>query len=80
VVLGCAQDSFCPIIFGRPFLHTVGDEINLPHEKVFIKCAREKLEFNFSNFYNKHIIKEPFTQDIIETLACVAVASSDVVE
>jgi hypothetical protein len=28
VVLGCAQDSFCPIIFGRPFLHTVGVEIN----------------------------------------------------
>jgi hypothetical protein len=28
VVLGCAQDSFCPVIFGRPFLHTVGVEIN----------------------------------------------------
>jgi hypothetical protein len=25
-------------------------------------------------------MKEPFTKDIIETLACVAVASSDVVE
>jgi hypothetical protein len=33
VVLGYAQDSFCPIIFGRPLLHTVGVEINLPHEK-----------------------------------------------
>jgi hypothetical protein len=80
VVLGCAQDSFYPIILGRPFLHTVGAEINLPHEKVFIKCAGEKLEFNFSKFSDKHAMKEPFTKDIIDTLACVAVASSDVVE
>ena len=28
IVLGCPQDSFCPIIFGKPFLHTVGAEIN----------------------------------------------------
>jgi hypothetical protein len=80
VVLGCAQDLFCPIIFGRPFFNTVGSEINLPHEKVFIKCAREKLEFNFSKFSDKHVMKEPFAKDIIETLACVDVASSDMVE
>jgi hypothetical protein len=80
VVLGCAQDLFCPIIFGRPFFNTVGSEINLPHEKVFIKCAGEKLEFNFSKFSDKHVMKEPFAKDIIETLACVDVASSDVVE
>jgi hypothetical protein len=80
VVLGCAQDLFCPIIFGRPFLHTVGAEINLSHEKVFIKYAGEKLEFNFSNFFDKHAMMEPFAKDIIETLACVAVASSDMVE
>jgi hypothetical protein len=29
IVLGCSQDSFCPIIFGRPFLHTVGARIDL---------------------------------------------------
>jgi hypothetical protein len=40
IVLGCSQDSFCPIIFGRPFLHTVGARIDLPKERVFIKCAR----------------------------------------
>ena len=28
IVLGCLQDSFCPIIFGRPFLHTVGARID----------------------------------------------------
>ena len=55
IVLGCSQDSFCPIIFGRPFLHIVGAEISLPKEKVFIKCAGEKLEFNFSKFNDHHL-------------------------
>jgi hypothetical protein len=32
VVLGCSQDLFCPIIFGRPFLHTIGARIDLPKE------------------------------------------------
>jgi hypothetical protein len=40
VVLACPQDAFCPIIFGRPFLHTVGAEINLPKEK----CSYNVLE------------------------------------
>jgi hypothetical protein len=80
MVFGCAQDLFCPIIFGRPFLHIVGAEINLPHEKVFIKYAGEKLEFNFSKSFDKHVMMEPLAKDIIKTLACVAVASSDVVE
>jgi hypothetical protein len=43
VVHGCSQDPFCPIIFGRPFLHNVGARIDLPKERVFIKCAREEL-------------------------------------
>jgi hypothetical protein len=77
VVLGCSQDSFYPIIFGRIFLHTVGAKIVLPNEKVFIECAGEILEFNFSD---KHSMKEPFAKDIAETLACVAFTSSDVVE
>ena len=80
IVLGCPQDSFCPVIFGRPFLHTVGAEINLVKEKVFIKCAGEKLEFNFSKFADKHLKKEPFAKDVVETLAHIAVASTDVVE
>ena len=80
IVLGCPQDSFCPVSFGRPFLHTVGAEINLVKEKVFIKCAGEKLEFNFSIFADKHLKKEPFAKDVVETLAHIAVASTDVVE
>ena len=47
---------------------------------MFIKCAREKLEFNFSKFADKNSKKEPISGDIIETLAHIDVASSDVVE
>jgi hypothetical protein len=41
VVLACPQDSFCPIIFGRPFLHTIFAEINLPKKLLYVvqvKC------------------------------------------
>jgi hypothetical protein len=38
IVLGCSQDSFCPIIFGRPFLHTIGARIDLPKERVYKMC------------------------------------------
>jgi hypothetical protein len=78
IVLGCSQDSFCPIIFGRPLLHTIGARIDLPKEKVFIKFVREELSFNFSKFTDKHLEKEFHAKDQVETLACVAVASSDV--
>jgi hypothetical protein len=47
IVLGCSQDLFCHIKFGRPFLHSVGARIDLPKERVFIKCAIEELSFNF---------------------------------
>jgi hypothetical protein len=47
---------------------------------VFIECAGERLEFNFSKFSDKHSMKETFAKDIAETLACLAVASSDMVE
>ena len=68
IVLGCPQDSFCPIIFGRPFLRTVGAEINLLKEKVFIKCDNERLEFNFSKFSDKLVVKEPISEDIMKLL------------
>jgi hypothetical protein len=42
-VLGFSQDLFCLIIFGIPFLHTIGARIYLPKERVFIKCAGEEL-------------------------------------
>jgi hypothetical protein len=80
IVLGCSQDSFCPIIFGRPFLHTVVARIDLRKERVHIKCVGEELSFNFSKFTNKHIDRKYHGKDQIETLASIAIASSDVVE
>jgi hypothetical protein len=80
IVLGCSQDSFCPIIFGRPFLHTVGARIGLRKERVHIKCAGEELSFNFSKFTDKHIDRKFHGKDQIETLSSIVVASSDVVE
>jgi hypothetical protein len=44
--------------FGRPFLHTVGAEINLLKEEIFINCAGEKIEFNFSKFTDKYLKRE----------------------
>jgi hypothetical protein len=47
-------------------------------EKVFIKCAGERLECNFSKFYDKHLEKNQ--KHIVETLSSVAVASSNATE
>jgi hypothetical protein len=80
IVLRCSQDSFCPNIFGRPFLHTVGARIDLQKERFHIKCAGKELSFNFSKFTNKHIDRKFHGKDQIETLASIAVASFHVVE
>jgi hypothetical protein len=74
-VLGCSQDSFCPIIFGRPFLHTVGARIDLSKERVHIKCDVKEISFNFSKFTNKCFDIKFHGKDQIETLASIAVAS-----
>ena len=47
---------------------------------MFIKCAGEKLEFNFSKFTDKPREKEKISKDVVESLAYVAVASSDAME
>jgi hypothetical protein len=80
IVLGCSPDSFCPIIFGRPFLHIVGARIDLRKERVHIKCAGEELSLKSSKFSDKHIDRKFHGKDQVETLASIAVASSDVVE
>jgi hypothetical protein len=80
IVHGCSQDSFCPIIFGRPFLHTVGARIDLRKERVHIICVGEELSFNFSKFTDKHIDRKFHGKDQRETLAIIVVASSNVVD
>src|ERR1043165_8973028 len=50
LVLGSVQDSFCPIIFGRPFLNTCGAIIDCKKGKVSVEFNGEPYEFNFSKF------------------------------
>src|SRR4051812_33769135 len=53
LVLGSVQDSFCPIIFGRPFLSTCGAIIECKKGKVSVEFNGEPYEFNFSKFSKK---------------------------
>jgi hypothetical protein len=45
----CSQDSFCPIIFGRPFLHTIGARFDLRKKRVYIKCVGKILHLTSLN-------------------------------
>jgi hypothetical protein len=49
IVLGCSQDSFCPIVFGRPFLHTIGARVDLHKERVYINVLGKNLHFTSLN-------------------------------
>ena len=53
LVLGSPQDSFCPIIFGRPFLNTVNAKIDCEKNVVTIGLDDMVHEFNFSKFSKK---------------------------
>ena len=50
LVLGSPQDSFCPIIFGIPFLNTVNATIDCKRDVVTIGLDDMTHEFNFSKF------------------------------
>ena len=49
-VLGSPQDSFCPIIFGRPFLNTVNAKIDCVKDIVAVGLGDMSHDFNFSKF------------------------------
>src|SRR4051812_49660106 len=53
LVLGSVQYSFCPIIFGRPFLRTCGAIIDCKQGKVSVEFNGEPYEFHFSKFSKK---------------------------
>src|SRR4051812_16191942 len=78
LVLGLVQDSFFPIIFGRPFLGTCGDIIDCKKGKVSIEFNGEPYEFNFSKFS-----KQPRGTDfsisdkIIEEIASIDIPPND---
>ena len=50
LVLSTPQDDFCPIIFGRPFLHTVNAKNDSEKQTVGVSFDDESHEFNFSKF------------------------------
>ena len=67
LVLGSPQDSFCPIIFGRPFLNTVNAKIDCKKDVVTISLELDDMshEFNFSKFRRQHHEEELPSKDEI---------------
>ena len=57
LVLGSPQDSFCPIIFGRPFLNTVNARIDCKKQTVGVSFGDESHEFNFPSLVDNLIRK-----------------------
>ena len=80
IVLGSPQDSFCPIIFGRPFLNTVNAKIDCENDVVIIGLGDMKHEFNFAKFRRQPHDKELPSKDEIIGLASIAVPPTDPLE
>ena len=80
LVLGSTQDSFCPIIFGRPFLNTVNARIDCEKDIVTIGLGDMSHEFNFAKFHRQPRDKELPSKDEIIGLASIAVPPSDPLE
>ena len=57
LVLGSPQDSFFPIIFGRPFLNTVNAKIDCKKDVVTIGLDDMSHEFNFSKFRRQLVMR-----------------------
>ena len=80
LVLTSPQDSFCPIIFGRPFLNTVNATIDCTKNVVTVGLDDMVHEFNFSKFSKQHREEELPSKDEIIGLASIAVPPSDPLE
>ena len=80
LVLGSPQDSFCPIIFGRPFLNTVSARIDCEMDVVTIGLRDMSHEFNFSKFHRQHREEEFPSKDEIIGLVSIVVPPSDPLE
>ena len=81
LVLGLVQDSFCPIIFGRPFLSTCGDIIDCKKGKVSVEFNSEPHEFKFSKFSKQPRGTDLSSNDkIIEEIASIAIPPNDTLQ
>ncbi|KAI4979898.1 hypothetical protein ZWY2020_016651 [Hordeum vulgare] len=77
LVLATTQDSFCPIIFGRPFLHTVNAHIDCEKQTVTIGFEGLSHEFYFSKFGRQPHGKELPSKDETIALASIVVPPTD---
>ena len=80
LVLGSPQDSFCPIIFSRPFLNTVNAKINCNKDIVSVGLGDMSHEFNFAKFRRQPHDKELPSKYEIIGLASIAVHPNDPLE
>ena len=80
LVLGSPQDSFCPIIFGRPFLNTANAQIDCKKEIVGVNFGGMSHEFHFSKFSKQPHDKELPSKDEIIGLASIAIPPMDPLE
>src|ERR1043165_3214085 len=81
LVLGSVQDSFCPIIFGRPFLRTCGAIIDCKKGKLSVEFNGEPYEFNFSKFSKQPRGTDLSSNDkIIEEIASIVIPPNDTLQ
>ena len=80
LVLTSPQDSFCPIIFGRPLLNTVNARIDCEKNVVTIGLDDMSHESNFSKFHKQLHDEELPSKDEIIGLASIAVPPNDPLE
>src|SRR3954467_9573699 len=80
-VLGSVQDSFFPIIFGRPFLSTCGAIIDCKKGKFSVEFNGEPYEFNFSKFSKQPRGTDLSSNDkIIEEIASIAIPPNNTLQ
>src|SRR3954465_6647941 len=78
LVLGSVQDSFFPIIFGRPFLNTCGAVIDCKKGKVSVEFNGEPYKINFSKFSKKPRGTDLSSNEkIIEEIGSIAIPPDD---
>ena len=80
LVLGSPQDSFCPIIFARPFLNTINAKIDCNKDIIFVCLGDMSHEFNFAKFRRQPHDRESPSKDEIIGLASIAVPPTDPLE
>ena len=74
------QDSFCPIIFGRPFLNTINAKIDCEKDVVTIGLGDMSHEFNVAKFHRQPHDKELPSKNEIIGIASIVVPPTDPLE